>query len=150
MKKYRMAINVKVSSSIVKPIDQVFDAIVNPEKIIGYFVSGASAPLSSGKKIHWEFKDYNVKFEINVLSVVPDKFISFEWEVNPGNTTVIKINLVSEKEGQTHIEITENSFESNEEGINKAMQQTQGWTDFICSLKAYLYTGVNLRNGQMN
>ena len=33
-------------------------------------------------------------------------------------------------------------------GIEKALQQTQGWTDFICSMKAFLYCGINLRNGR--
>ncbi|MFT6850543.1 MAG: hypothetical protein ACJATA_001357 [Sphingobacteriales bacterium] len=38
----------------------------------------------------------------------------------------------------------------NEEGVQRAMRQTQGWTDFICSLKGFLYTGINLRTGKMN
>ena len=50
----------------------------------------------------------------------------------------------------TEVEITESSYQNNIEGIKKVMQQTQGWTDFLCSLKAYLYTGINLRNGKMN
>jgi len=60
------------------------------------------------------------------------------------------INFSEENKGKTNIEITEDSFEENEEGIKRAMGQTQGWTDFICSLKAYLYTGINLRTAKMN
>ncbi len=50
---------------------------------------------------------------------------------------------------KTNIEISESGFEMKKKENKKALLQTQGWTDFICSLKAYLYTGVNLRNGKV-
>lgn len=60
------------------------------------------------------------------------------------------MSLITEEENKMKIVITEDSFEANEGGIKKAMQQTQARTDFICVLKAYLYTGIYLRNGNMN
>lgn len=144
-----MSIQVKVSDHILKPIEMVFNAIVDPTKITKYFVSDASDFISEGKNIEWEFKDYNVKLTVDVLKVIKNEQITFDWEAS-GKKARVSISLISENADKTKITITEDSFEANEDGIAKALQQTQGWTDFICSLKAYLYTGINLRNGKMN
>lgn len=144
-----MSIQVKVSDHILKPIEVVFKAIVDPTKITKYFVSDASDFISEGKNIEWEFKDYNVKLTVDVLKVIKNEQITFDWEAS-GKKARVSISLISENADKTKITITEDSFEANEDGIAKALQQTQGWTDFICSLKAYLYTGINLRNGKMN
>lgn len=144
-----MSIQVKVSDHILKPIEVVFNAIVDPTKITKYFVSDASDFISEGKNIEWEFKDYNVKLTVDVLKVIKNEQITFDWEAS-GKKARVSISLISENADKTKITITEDSFEANEDGIAKALQQTQGWTDFICSLKAYLYTGINLRNGKMN
>lgn len=144
-----MSIQVKVSDHILIPIEMVFNAIVDPTKITKYFVSDASDFISEGKNIEWEFKDYNVKLTVAVLKAIKNEQITFDWEAS-GKKTRVSISLISENADKTKITITEDSFEANEDGIAKALQQTQGWTDFICSLKAYLYTGINLRNRKMN
>ncbi|RKS50734.1 uncharacterized protein YndB with AHSA1/START domain [Gillisia mitskevichiae] len=144
-----MSIQVKVSDHVMRTVDKVFNAIVDPTQITKYFVSNASDFLSEGNKIIWEFKDYNVKLNIEVIKVIKNEQITFNWEAC-GNKTKVSMLLSSEEEHKTKIVITEDAFEANEEGIKKALEQTQGWTDFVCSLKAYLYTGINLRNGKMN
>lgn len=144
-----MAIEVKVKSNIFKPVDQVFDAIVNPAKIIGYFVSSASGKIEEGKNIIWEFKDYNVSIEVKVLKVIPLKHISFEWSAT-GSAALVTIDFKKESESKSSIEIFEKQITPTEDEVAKALGQTQGWTDFVCSLKAYLYTGINLRTGIYN
>jgi uncharacterized protein YndB with AHSA1/START domain len=137
--------NVNVKYRISEPIENVFDAIVNPEKMTKYFVSKVSGKLFEGEKILWTFEDVGVSCEVNVLKVVKNKQINFNWNAigKPGSSVIISFK--SENDNQTNIEITESSFELTIEGVQKALGQTQGWTDFICSLKAYLYTGINLR-----
>ena len=144
-----MSIQVMVSDHIFRSLDKVFKAIEDPDQITKYFVSDTSARLAEGKKIIWEFKDYNISINVEVLKLIKNEQIIFDWEAS-GHKSRVSISFTSEGENKTKLIITEDSFESNDEGINKAMQQTQGWTDFLCSLKAYLYTGINLRNGKMN
>ncbi len=144
-----MAIQVKVSDHINQPLEKVFETIIDQQEISKYFVSSSSDKIATGAKIIWEFKDYDVTLEVHILDVIENKKIQFEWEAS-GNKAQVIINFSEENKGKTNIEITEDSFEENEEGIKRAMGQTQGWTDFICSLKAYLYTGINLRTAKMN
>lgn len=137
---------VKVHDTIKKSVDEVWDAIVNPEKINKFFVSRASAPIVVNQYISWEFADYSIILEISVFKVEVHKNISFSWEACVKRTTV-EMHFISDGLDQTKIEITESEFDLSDSEMQKAMQQTQGWTDFICSMKAWLYAGVNLRNG---
>ena len=144
-----MEFKVDVTDIIQRNITEVFNAIVQPQQITKYFVSHASSELSTGEKIKWEFSDYSVELEIEVLEVEKDKLIKFSWEA-PGKATVVDMNFKVVSQNATELHITESNFEMNEDSVKHALQQTQGWTDFMCSLKAYLYTGINLRNAKMN
>ena len=138
---------VQIKDAIRRPIDETFDAIVNPERLTRYFVSHTTGPMEEGRKITWTFEDVGAELEIKVLEVNKPKAISFEWG-GSGKITYVYIQLEEKKEDLTSIEIGENSFDMNEADVQRALRQTQGWTDFICSLKAYLYTGINLRKGR--
>jgi uncharacterized protein YndB with AHSA1/START domain len=144
-----MNLEVNVKSIVQKPIDEVFNTIVDRNKITKYFVTNASADITKEAKITWEWKDFCAESEVYVLEIEKNKKIIFEWK---GNKTATKVTMLLAKvdDYASEVEITESSYQNNIEGIKKVMQQTQGWTDFLCSLKAYLYTGINLRNGKMN
>ncbi|PKA83728.1 uncharacterized protein YndB with AHSA1/START domain [Ulvibacter sp. MAR_2010_11] len=144
-----MKLDVKVKNTIQRSVEEVFEAIVNPEKLTGYFVSATNARITEGAKIKWEFADYNVTVNVDVKEVVLNRKIVFDWSAS-GVKAEVTLSFHSETTSKTTLEITERTFEFSEEGVAKAMQQTQGWTDFICSLKAYLYTGINLRSGKYN
>ena len=139
-----MKIPVKVTYPIAKPVEQVFDAIINPNKINQYFTSHASSVLENGKKVMWEFADYGVELEIEVLKVIPNEYIAFNWK-GCGKLTTVEMRFEQVNEGQCKLEITEDPFENTKDDLQKVMQQTIGWTDFICSLKAWLQAGINLR-----
>ena len=141
-----MSIVAKVWDIVHRPVNEVWDAIVNPDKITNYFTSSVSAPIEKGKTIKWEFADYNVTIDINVLEVNENEFISFCWSAS-GKERTVEIRLMPEGK-YTKLEITEGEFELTENEIQKVIQQTQGWTHFICSMKAWMYSGVNLRNGK--
>ena len=144
-----MNIDAHVKGTILKPIENVFQAIIDKNEISKYFVTDASENLAEGAKIKWEWKDYCAVCTVRVLEIEKNKKIVFYWK---GNAVETKVEMLfSENESSsTGIEIMEGPYKKDDEGIKKVMQQTQGWTDFICSLKAYLYTGINLRNGKMN
>ena len=62
-----------------------------------------------------------------------------------GAIQVLEEELASEN--QTLVKITESDWPSDFEGAKKCMGQTEGWTHFLCCLKAYLEYGINLRVG---
>ncbi len=142
-------INAVVNDIIYRNIEQVFATIVSKEKIIKYFVSYASSNLIAGTTVHWEWSDCNANAEVEVVEIKKNNTIVFTWKGNKIKTKVT-ISLEAVTNQTTKIKIVESSYPTTPEGIQKVMQQTQGWTDFSCSLKAYLYTGINLRTGKSN
>jgi uncharacterized protein YndB with AHSA1/START domain len=142
-----MNIDVKVKDKILKPIQEVFSAIVEPEKLSSFFISRASAPLKAGQTIIWHFDDVAGQLPVTVNRIKENEEISFEWKAS-GIIANVEIHLNSIDANSTSITITEKSFPFDQIGVSKALQQTQGWTDFICSMKAFLYVGINLRSGR--
>ncbi|MGE0561538.1 MAG: SRPBCC domain-containing protein [Flavobacteriales bacterium] len=139
-------IRVDVKDNIANSIEQIYNSIVDSTKLCGYFTTKASGNLEEGKIITWEFEN-NYKTDINEIKLVQNKQINFTWGTT-GSTTNVEIVLTLVNETLTKIEITESSYPFDEKGVRTALGQTQGWTDFICSLKAYLYANINLRKGR--
>ena len=43
---------------IQKPIEEVFEGIVNPMTLTKYFISESSGPLEAGKEVIWKFPEF--------------------------------------------------------------------------------------------
>jgi len=137
---------VKFKDSINLPAEKIFDAIVDHVKMSKYFISAADSSIVEGRKIMWEWADENAQQEIHVQKVEKNKLIRFEWEAT-GKPTITEIMLETGN-NKTIVNISEGEWNNDEQGGIKAMQQTQGWTDFFDCLKAYLLFNVNLRTGE--
>ena len=53
-----MKLESKAAIQIQKPIEDVFEAIVNPEKMTQYFISESSGKLESGNEVIWKFPEF--------------------------------------------------------------------------------------------
>ena len=139
-------IKTKVQMGILKPAHEVFEAIVDPDKMNKYFITTSTGRMESGKILTWSWKDYDVSHEVKVQNVEKDKLISFKWE-GSGVECLVVITLEPKSENQTLIKITESDWPADFRGANRCMGQVEGWTNFLCCLKAYLEYDVNLRIG---
>jgi uncharacterized protein YndB with AHSA1/START domain len=139
-------IDVKVQYAIARPVGDVFEAIVDPRKMSQYFITGSTGRLEGGAKLEWEWADVGAKCEVEVVTVEPRQKIVFVWKAAALKS---KVTLLLEPDGaKTKLTAIEAPFTLSAEGAARALQQTQGWTDFCCSLKAYLEHGINLRAGK--
>lgn len=87
--------------------------------------------LPEGQKVIWAFDDVGAELEIKVTKVVPDLSIFFDWGAS-GKQTIVNILIKSKGDDLSSIRIVEKEFEISAEDVQRAMLQTQGWTDFIC------------------
>jgi len=138
-------LEVKVDERIAAPLSRVHEAIVDPAKMTNYFISRGSARMTAGASVEWEWADANAKATVDVLEVTPNR-IAFEWSAS-NEKTKVTLDLTADGDA-TKLAITESSFRMMSDGVKRALEQTRGWTDFACSLKAYLVHGVNLRTGR--
>ena len=142
-------LEIKVALQIQKPAGDVFEAIVDPEKMSNYFISQSSGKMEEGKQLKWRFPEFDIEFPIRVGKIEKNKYISYYWKSEDRELLVEM--LLTPKEGkETMVTITEKSMENDEVGIKWFMGNTEGWANFLACLKAYLEYGINLRKGAFN
>jgi uncharacterized protein YndB with AHSA1/START domain len=124
-----------------------FGAIVDPGRLAGFFVSSASGPMKEGTTVTWHFADVGATISATVKRVKHNELISSEWAAS-GVTAKVGIILEPINSTTTSAKIVEDGWPMDTQGVARALGQTQGWTDFLWSLKACLYTGIKLREGR--
>ena len=139
-------LEVKAAIQIVKPVNEVFEAIVDPAKMSNYFISHGSSRMENGKEITWKFPEFDKPAPIKVDKIEKDKYISFYWE-NDGVELLVEMTLSPSGDSSTVVNITEKSMKNDEAGIKWLKGNTEGWANFLACLKAYLEYGINLRKG---
>jgi len=138
-------LTIKVAIQILKPVSEVFEAIVDPEKMANYFIAKGSGRMEEGKEIEWKFPEFDMQFPITVGKIEKDSYVSYYWDVNE-KKNLVEITLAPFGK-DTVVTVTEKGIENNEEGISWLMGNTEGWANFLACLKAYLEYGINLRKG---
>jgi uncharacterized protein YndB with AHSA1/START domain len=143
-----MKVEFSVNIRIRKPVAEVFDAVVNPKKLSGYFTESASAPLTEGATAMWKFEGYPKEFPVFVRKVVANKLIEYEWEsMEGGYNTKVTMTFEAASANSTLITVTESGWRETEKGVKSSYQNCGGWMHMMCCLKAYLEYNINLRTG---
>ncbi|MCM3639014.1 SRPBCC family protein [Sporosarcina luteola] len=132
-----MNTDITTKMKIDKPASEVFEAIVDPEKMGGYWFSSGTSRVEQGKIITWRYEEYGAEGDIEVLKVEENKEIVFTW----GETTVTM--TFHETDGSTVMEVTESGFNADDpEIVNKMMDQKEGWVYMLTCMKGYLENGI--------
>jgi uncharacterized protein YndB with AHSA1/START domain len=140
------SLEIKTAIQILKPVNEVFEAIVDPIKMSNYFISKSSGKMETGKQIMWQFPEFDMEFPIRVSKIIRDEYISYYWDVE-GTELLVEMTLTPRGEGSTLVTISEKSRVNDEAGIKWLKGNTAGWANFLACLKAYLEYGINLRKG---
>ena len=140
-------LEIKTALKIQKSAHEVFEAIVDPQKMSNYFIATSTGRMEAGKTLTWKFPEFDLQFPVYIDKVELDKLISYRWnDYEDGAETRVEIAL-EQKKGETLVTITEKERELNEKGIQWLKGNTGGWANFLACLKAYLEYGINLRKG---
>ena len=144
-----MDTQVTTKFKIVKPASEVFEAIVDPEKIGNFWFSSSSERWEQGKSITLRYDEYNAEGKIHVVEVEENKKIVFSWGPED-QETIVTILLVELDQTSTRIEVTESGFnEDDPEIVNKMLGQKEGWVFALTCLKAYLENGITTLRGSL-
>jgi len=133
----------KASLQIQKPVNEVFDGIVNPSKMTKYFISESTGKLEEGKELLWKFPEFPDRYPITDIKIQDNSSISFIWDPQ----TVVSISLESLTDNSTLVKVTEDGKYCTEKNLKWLVENTGGWANFLACLKAYLEYGVQLRVG---
>ena len=139
-------LEITVGIQIARPPHDVFEAIVDPQKMSNYFISQSTGRMEEGKSLVWRFPEFDVDAPVQVGRIEKDKYISFNWDTD-GQSLLVEINLTPADNNTTIVKISEGKMEPNDAGIAWLKGNTEGWANFLACLKAYLEYGINLRKG---
>ncbi len=138
-----MSLESNTALQIQKPIEEVFEGIVNPEIMTKYFISESSGRLETGKEVVWKFPEFPDEYPVKETKIEANHFISFVWDPE----TVVKIRLEKLADNSTLVKVNENGKELNADNLKWALGNSAGWANFLACMKAYLEYGVQLRKG---
>lgn len=139
-------LEIKAAIQIQKTPEVVFEAIVDPVKMSGYFISKGSGRMEEGRQIVWQFPEFDFELPVRVDKIEQNRYISYYWEVDKLEM-LVEITLKPVAPNDTLVTVTEKSRNNDEAGITWLKQNTEGWANFLACLKARLDHGINLRNG---
>lgn len=139
-----MNLIIKAAIQIQQPVETVFEAIVNPEKMTRYFIAKSTGPLEEGKEIQWQWPEFPGQSSvINNIKIEPNKSVSFIWD----DQTTVSIHLEEQADKSVVVRVTEGTKELSEENLKWYGGNTEGWANFLACMKAYTEHGINLRTG---
>jgi uncharacterized protein YndB with AHSA1/START domain len=139
-------LEINVAMQIQKPVNEVFEAIINPEKMSHYFISKSSGTMEEGKSLIWNFPEFDFDCPIRVGKIEKDNYISYYWKMDEIEL-LVEMTLTSRENNSTLVTITEKSRANDEQGLKWLSGNSFGWSNFLACLKAYLEYGINLRKG---
>lgn len=144
-----MDTQISTKIKILKPATEVFEAIVDPEKIGNFWFSKSSERWEQGKTVTLRYDEYNAQGDIKVLEIEENRQIGFSWGEN-GQETVVQIMLIEVDDSTTIIEVNESGLKENDpELVDKMMGQKEGWVYTLTCLKGYLENGINTLRGSL-
>ncbi len=133
---------VETQMLIRKPVDEVFQAFINPAVTTNFWFTKSSGKLEKGKKIKWEWEMYNVSADIEVKEIVPNQLISIEWD-EP--STIVDFEFKEVTGTSTYVVIKNYGFQqTGDELIEAIKNNTGGFTTVLDGLKAYLEHDIQL------
>src|SRR6478735_839912 len=103
----------KATIQIQKPIEEVFEGIVNPEKMTHYFISESNGRMETGKELIWKFPEFPIEVPLKDIKVEINRSVSFVWDPE----TVVTIVLEEQTDKSTVVKVTEGEKKYNEDNL---------------------------------
>ncbi|RHW36855.1 polyketide cyclase [Lysinibacillus yapensis] len=125
---------------IRKPVEEVFEAFIDPTLTTKFWFTKSSGRLEEGKRIRWDWEMYGVSAELTVEQLEQNKRILIKFD----DDTTVEWIFTPRTEG-TLVTIINEGFKGNpNEIVNQVIDSTGGFTIVLCGLKALLEHNIVL------
>jgi uncharacterized protein YndB with AHSA1/START domain len=134
----------KTGMLIRRPVAEVFEAFVNPDRTTKFWFTKSSGRLETGKQVEWSWEMYGVSSQVTVKTIQPNARIVIDWPGYSGPTTV-EWTFEPQADGTTFVRISEAGFTgTGDELVQQVTASTQGFTLVLAGLKAFLEHNIRL------
>ena len=125
---------------IRRPVEDVFNAFVDPAITTRFWFSRSSGPLAVGSSVTWYWDQYGVSGDVTVKALDTNRRIAIEWP------TPVEWLFTSMTENTTYVSITASGFTgTDDEKVQQALDSTEGFNLVIAACKALLEHGIELK-----
>jgi uncharacterized protein YndB with AHSA1/START domain len=148
-----MSLSFRVTATVARPIEEVFDHVVEPALLDSYFTSTASAALAPGRTVRWAWASGQSE-TVTVDTVERPRTIVFRWRAHlrPEITTVrmtletVEPLLTGDADG-TRVTIAEEGWaEGDPAALASAFEHCAGWQHMLMCMRARMTFGIDLRS----
>lgn len=127
---------------IRRPVEEVFEAFIDPEITKNFWFTKGTGRLEVNKKITWEWEMYQFSTPVMAREILPGKKISVGWGEPP---TTVDFHFRRLTDGSTYVTINHYGFnQTGDELIRAIRDSTGGFTTVLDGLKAYLEHDIHL------
>jgi uncharacterized protein YndB with AHSA1/START domain len=125
---------------IRKPVEEVFNAFVDPDVTTRFWFSRSTGRLAAGKTVTWYWDFYGVSGDVLVTALETDRRIAYEWP------TPVEMTFTPRGEGLTFVSVAASGFAgTDDEKVSQALDSTEGFNLVVSACKVFLEHGIDPR-----
>jgi uncharacterized protein YndB with AHSA1/START domain len=129
---------------IRKPVEQVFEAFINPEITTNFWFSKSTGRLDENNEVFWTWEMYNHTIPVLIKSIIPNEKIIIQWG-NYEEKTTVEWTFIRLDQSRTFVNIINSGFKGTpDELLAQIRDSTGGFTLVLAGLKAYLEHNIHL------
>jgi uncharacterized protein YndB with AHSA1/START domain len=121
---------------IRRPMGEVFDAFVKPDRITRFWLEATSGPLTMGARVTWQFMVPGASESVTVTAFEPPRLIAFDWS----DGLHVRLDFEDHSPGVTLVTAAVSGFASDAP-VADIVNATEGFSIVLCDLKTLLETG---------
>ena len=129
---------------IRRPVDEVFNAFIDPAVTSKFWFTHGTGPLVVGKSIKWKWEMYGAETEVTALEIETNKRILIDWG-DFGEPALVEWRFTEIPEKGTFVEIVTAEFKGSQKDLlQQVRDQSGGFTIVLAGLKAWLEHNLQL------
>jgi uncharacterized protein YndB with AHSA1/START domain len=134
----------KAEMLIRKPVEEVYEAFVNPEITTQFWFTKSSGRLDRHKQVDWTWEMYQHTSPVSIKSIEANSRIVIEWGDKEEASTV-EWTFKRWRETGTFVSIVNSGFKGTpDELIAQVRDSTEGFSLVLAGLKALLEYNIRL------
>jgi uncharacterized protein YndB with AHSA1/START domain len=134
------AVAARATMLIRRPVDEVFNAFVDPAVTTRFWFSRSSGRLARGATVTWYWDNHGVCGDVKVTRLEANATIAIEWP------TPVEWTFTPIGNDATFVAIVASGFTgTDDEQVAQALDSTEGFNLVIAACKALLEHGIELQ-----
>lgn len=123
---------------IRRPVEEVFEAFVDPARTSRFWFSRGSGRLEPGAVVRWDWEMYGVGSDVRVKAIEPNRRILIDWDLD--DPTEVEWTFEA-RGGDTWVTVVNRGFHGDDP-VAEALDSTGGFALVLAGAKIWLERGT--------